>query len=357
MTDGSEEQVLDFRNATEDTLRLLITGQWMESSELEFKSADTFLRPKNPDHLRDELSKDVSSFANSNGGTIFLGIDEVQHQATSLRGIPPSILDKERLEQLIFSNMSPRILDLHIRPVPLVQTEPGTFAYVIAVPKGTTAHQARDKRYYRRYNFRAVPMEDYEVRDVMNRARGPALRLVLGAQSDANQFVWSTEAQLLHRPEGIWSNEVGVQVRITNTGNIALYSLFHLYVPLPDEEVRITVPETVRLVGRIAAINRKDRLPHRLSPLYLLYTRTWMIPNDPPIFSDTSTIFATLSVQLGQYGHIPLPAERTLLWQCRAPEMEPTQGGILLQVENSDLRIDALPDHEVDPWFAASPAQ
>jgi hypothetical protein len=31
------------------------------------------------------------------------------------------------------------------------------------------AHQARDYRYYKRHNFNALPMEDYEVRDVMNR--------------------------------------------------------------------------------------------------------------------------------------------------------------------------------------------
>jgi hypothetical protein len=46
-------------------------------------------------------------------------------------------------------------------------------AYVVEIPQSNTAHQANDKRYYRRFNFECVPMEDFEIRDIMNRATIP----------------------------------------------------------------------------------------------------------------------------------------------------------------------------------------
>jgi hypothetical protein len=35
---------------------------------------------------------------------------------------------------------------------------------------------AADNRYYKRYNFQSIPMEDYEVRDLARRAEAPDLR-------------------------------------------------------------------------------------------------------------------------------------------------------------------------------------
>jgi hypothetical protein len=46
-------------------------------------------------------------------------------------------------------------------------------AYVVEIPQSTTAHQATDHRYYKRFNFLSQAMEDYEIRDIMNRARRP----------------------------------------------------------------------------------------------------------------------------------------------------------------------------------------
>jgi hypothetical protein len=48
---------------------------------------------------------------------------------------------------------------------------------VIVIPQATTRapHQANDKRYYKRYNFQSVAMEDYEVKDIMKRSTSPDL--------------------------------------------------------------------------------------------------------------------------------------------------------------------------------------
>ena len=49
--------------------------------------------------------------------------------------------------------------------------------YVVNIPKGETAHQAKDKRYYKRYNFESVAMEDYEIKDILNRAKTPSISI------------------------------------------------------------------------------------------------------------------------------------------------------------------------------------
>ena len=40
-----------------------------------------------------------------------------------------------------------------------------------------TPHQAQDKRYYKRYNFQSAPMDDYEIKDILNRVKYPDLHL------------------------------------------------------------------------------------------------------------------------------------------------------------------------------------
>lgn len=47
----------------------------------------------------------------------------------------------------------------------------GNVAYVLDIPqaKSRSPHQGPEHKYYKRYNFKADPMEDYEVRDLMRR--------------------------------------------------------------------------------------------------------------------------------------------------------------------------------------------
>jgi hypothetical protein len=45
--------------------------------------------------------------------------------------------------------------------------QPGNVAYVLEMPqaKSRDPHQGPEHKYYKRHNFKAEPMEDYEVRD------------------------------------------------------------------------------------------------------------------------------------------------------------------------------------------------
>jgi hypothetical protein len=160
-------------------LLALISNQREESLGLEFKRANSLeLIDKN----KTEISKDVSAFANSAGGVIVYGIEESTkppHYATALSPIDPGTCSKERLENVINSNINPRIEGLLINPIELRTTHPGKCAYIVVIPEGSTAHQASDKRYYKRFNFKSEPMEDYEVRQTMSRASRPSYRVAL----------------------------------------------------------------------------------------------------------------------------------------------------------------------------------
>lgn len=156
-------------------LLALIRDQVEESLGLDYKASPAL---QNTEDKKKEISKDVSSFANSSGGTIVYGITENDGIPQALDGgLDPTTTTKEWLEQVLNSRIRPR-LDVHINPISLTTTHPGLVAYVISIPQGITAHQASDHRYYKRYNFQSVPMEDHEIRDVMNRSRYPIIEPV-----------------------------------------------------------------------------------------------------------------------------------------------------------------------------------
>ena len=101
--------------------------------------------------------------------------------ATSLdTGFDPNATTKEWLEQVINSRIQRKIDGIRINPVELKSIHPGRVAYVVYVPQSVRApHQASDKKFYKRYNFESVPMEEYEIRDVARRLTMPILRLEL----------------------------------------------------------------------------------------------------------------------------------------------------------------------------------
>jgi predicted HTH transcriptional regulator len=162
----------------EDLQSLIDTGA-EEGPQQEFKSAGAL---KVTDREKTEISKDVSSFANSAGGIIVYGMDEEPappHKATALTPINPQEFSKEWLEQVINSRIQPHIQDLVIRSIDIAATSSRRVAYVIIIPASFTAHQAYDKRYYKRYNFQSVPMEDYEIRQTLNRRQKPTYKMSL----------------------------------------------------------------------------------------------------------------------------------------------------------------------------------
>ena len=140
-------------------LEKMISGQVQESLHLDYKRSMA-VSNKN----RTEIAKDVSSFANSDGGIIVYGIEEEKHLPIRIDdGIDHDIhKPREWFENVIHGNMAPRLDGIVIAQISLSSDRS---AYAIEIPKSYRGpHQERgSRRYYRRYNFKAEPMEDYEI--------------------------------------------------------------------------------------------------------------------------------------------------------------------------------------------------
>ena len=164
-------------NWTEQNLLDLINNQQEEHIQLDFKRAAALARTERD---KNEISKDVSAFANTIGGTILYGIQEAQdppHPAAAIDPVDPNVFTKEWLEQVINSRIQPRISGVFIDPIPLPVTRAGQVVYRVVIPESATAHQASDKKYYRRFNFESVAMEDHEIRQAMFRLTKPSYRI------------------------------------------------------------------------------------------------------------------------------------------------------------------------------------
>lgn len=147
---------------TENDILNILNSRLEESINIEFKSGNAL--SNTPNHKK-EISKDVSAFANSDGGLIFYGINEDNHIASSLSYIDGNQFNKEWLENIITTTIQQRINGLKIIPVRFENKIEQT-VYVVKIPKSSNSpHLHSDKRYYRRYNFQSVAMEEYEIRD------------------------------------------------------------------------------------------------------------------------------------------------------------------------------------------------
>src|ERR1700730_11856758 len=148
----------------------LFNGAIMESLTLEYKDSRAL---GNTDNQKKEIFKDISAFANSAGGIIIYGMKESGHlPAGTDDGVDPSKVTREWLENILTANVYPKIADLLVKQIPLTSKGTGTVAYVIEVGQATSRapHQGPEHKYYKRYNFKAEPMQDYEVRDLMRRS-------------------------------------------------------------------------------------------------------------------------------------------------------------------------------------------
>jgi hypothetical protein len=161
-----------------------------ESLTLEFKTCNE-LRPgaNHPqDDIKNEISKDISSFLNSAGGRIIYGIREKNSRAEEIDGDLFSVTEKyipEWITEIARSRIQPPPT-LDVYPIALQQGDLNSrFLLVVDIQQGDQAYQSADKRYYKRVGAQPKPMEHYEVVDAMNRSKGAVLKLQLELAQDS----------------------------------------------------------------------------------------------------------------------------------------------------------------------------
>lgn len=111
------------------------------------------------------LLKEITAFTNSRGGYIIFGVKESGRGGypTDIEGIDDD-LNLERLEQIILSNIYPRIGIQFSQKIP-VPNKSNKVILVIKIPEGQNRPylETRSSRYYKIYNFEAKPMDEHEI--------------------------------------------------------------------------------------------------------------------------------------------------------------------------------------------------
>jgi len=189
-------------------LKILIENRIEESLRLDYKAAGALGKQNDK---TSEISKDVSAMANSDGGILIYGIKEDEnkrHLPGEIQAIKRDEFSKEWFEQVIQDKIQPRLNGVQIFPIPI---EMDGVVYVVDIPKSTTAHQADDKKYYKRFNFRSTAMHDYEIRDIFNREKNPQIDLEFSYLHGSNAI-----NVIAFNRGNVYAKYVNVKIRLPN---------------------------------------------------------------------------------------------------------------------------------------------
>jgi len=287
---------------TEDDLHRLIDDQVSESLTLDYKASAALQRT---DGKKADLSKDVSAFANSAGGILIYGLREHNQIPIEIDdGLDPTEISNEWIEQVVNSRVSRRIDGIGIHQIPLTGTRAGRVAYVVEVPLSSWApHMASDHRYYKRFNFESVPMEDYEVRDVSRRLTAPILHLNATLVQDTG-------------PEGppiLAQVTVSAENLSPTSADFALITFHATSANFPTVQGVEKYGETVLLIEEVE------------TPVSS-YKVEWRGGLRLPIMRGSRYYIADVSISID---NLVNPAR--LFWEILAPGAEPTRGAYIVQ--------------------------
>ena len=128
--------LFDTKNITKEHLQDLIENKVFENKELEYKDY-SFTDGKIPDKQKDKFMKEVAAFANTNGGTIIIGMQEDENRLPiRLSGAGLSIKEFDNwlssFRQLVLSRIRPHLHGIECVPVELSESN---IAIAIYVPK------------------------------------------------------------------------------------------------------------------------------------------------------------------------------------------------------------------------------
>ena len=298
---------------TKEDLERLVQDKAEETLQLEFKGAQALVITEGN---KKEISKDVSAMANSAGGVIIYGILEQEHYAGSISPVKRKDCSKERLDQIISSNIQPRIEGLAIHPIALDGND--DVAYVVEIPKSSTAHMAKDNRYYKRSNFEAVAMADYEVRDVMNRIKYPVINL---------------EFKIVKRTETQYNHPYGPYIRNGEETKVVRYYLSAR--PWNDGPVlaqyvqyMVTVPSGLLFDGKESfwGNNKRQDMLGVENGITPRYGPTWFDPLLPQLAGPV-----TRYLLANDYEQTWRHSQAEIGWTCYADNAPPRTGTVVLR--------------------------
>lgn len=313
----------------------LITNGVDESTTLEYKSEIDISN----DSWKKEMAKDVSAMANANGGIIIYGVKEFDDPEKrflpeKITPIDASRVSKETVIQVINSNVSPKILNLDITCFVVDVARPNEVVYVLRVPQSSTAHQnLKTKQYHKRYGTTVGAMEDYEIRDIMNRRLHPDITLDFEIKAIMLQeLYWSrpTYNPLVQvppqlQPQVVPIKQLALNCIPKNKGQVVAEHV-HYFVHIP---VAILAPgqefDIAEVKDGYATIRRENIYCDILEGSTLNNVR-YGNPRIVPILPNMTGVHKAILLQ----SNIKLPQDAEISWTLHADGAPMKQGKIRL---------------------------
>jgi len=156
----------NYESWQESDIQKYIDLEISENMNLEYKK-EILLKGKKG---KKELCKDISSFSNSQGGLLIIGLEEGSAEgggSIPIKLCPITNLDiKENIQKVLLDGIKP-LIDFRIWPIPAGL---GNGEYILVeVPRSLRGiHMVTlgsDNRYYKRHDFESRPMNPYEIED------------------------------------------------------------------------------------------------------------------------------------------------------------------------------------------------
>jgi hypothetical protein len=244
----------------------MLKDQEPESSHLDYKEKRALLPPNrggrglDSQKRAEDISKDVSSFLNSDGGVLIYEIREDSGSAStggaplpffefdpSKDGYSRYEMTKETIENLITSNIRPKpaseFFSIHEIEVS------GRIVFIVEVEAGIgTAYQASDLRYYQRSHYKSEPMEHYQIELLKARGTRPDLQLVAGLTTN-----WESQLRIVPTPYGgniEWGVHMGIRNLSETSAETALIEIgqFPNHTVIPPTSMLRAGKRTVRYI-------------------------------------------------------------------------------------------------------------
>lgn len=227
--------------ASEAGIAHLVEIEAQEGLKLEFKGGRLFQQPVLDRSQKETLAATFASFANSDGGTLIVGVDcRKVERVDCAQALAPISRLAEALTQmtdLIGEALQPRHDGITVRAIPTANADGGGYL-VVDVPRSERRpHMSHyQKSYYKRAGASKFQMEHYDVEDAFRRQTGPELRLEYELAFDTwandrdeeRRVVWTIACV----NEGIGSAR-HVAIRYRDGSGL---SDFHAHVPQPSCE-------------------------------------------------------------------------------------------------------------------------
>jgi predicted HTH transcriptional regulator len=246
---------------TQEDLDLVVRANQKENVSIDYKASEALnFDDKKPlttkggmlgNQHRDELIRDVCSMANAEGGRIYFGISEKKggYPKANDGGYDAAKTNADRIEQILITNVHPRLQGLTVQPVPLKN---GKHAFVVEIDKASShaPHQADDKIYYKRRDATRLPMDDYEVRDAMRRSIEYGHKY--GTAWDLYVELRRLDHAMRERVQldsNAWHKRDSLIIRVSNNlraGGVAIMTL--------DKEMRMKVADLIVEIDRFNSV-------------------------------------------------------------------------------------------------------